>query len=106
MFLTAIYKLFSCFCSVLIFNHCLILCFRCTPIGIGSVICGKIISLGNLSDTITQLSWFILTVFIGVAIHQLIILQIIYYIVVRKNPLSYYLAFGPSIITAFATASK
>ncbi|CAH1403487.1 unnamed protein product [Nezara viridula] len=78
----------------------------CTPIGIGSVICGKIISLGNLSDTITQLSWFILTIFIGVAIHQLIILQIIYYIVVRKNPLSYYLSFGPSIITAFATASK
>jgi len=77
-----------------------------TPVGVGSVICGKIISLGQLSNTLTQLVWFILTVGLGVLIHQLIILQLIYYLFVRKNPFKYYLAFGPSIVTAFATASK
>ncbi|XP_073989458.1 excitatory amino acid transporter 2 isoform X1 [Rhodnius prolixus] len=77
-----------------------------TPVGVGSVICGKIISLGQLAHTLTQLSWFIITVAIGIIIYQFIILQIIYYIFVRKNPLKYYMSFGPSIVTAFATASK
>ncbi|KAL1139515.1 hypothetical protein AAG570_006498 [Ranatra chinensis] len=77
-----------------------------TPVGVGSVICGKIISIGQLSHTLTQLSWFIATMAAGVLIYQLIILQLIYFIFVRKNPYKYYLTFGPSIVTAFATASK
>ncbi|KAK9508080.1 hypothetical protein O3M35_007822 [Rhynocoris fuscipes] len=77
-----------------------------TPIGVGSVICGKIISLAQLSNTLTQLSWFIITIAAGIAIYQFFILQMIYYIFVRKNPFTYYFSFGPSLVTAFATASK
>ena len=74
--------------------------------GVGSVICGKIISIGELSQTLTQLSWFIATMAGGVLLYQLVFLQLIYLIFVRKNPFKYYFKFGPSIITAFATASK
>ncbi|KAF6208181.1 hypothetical protein GE061_016633 [Apolygus lucorum] len=77
-----------------------------TPVGVGSIICGKIISLGQLSQTLTQLSWFILAVAIGFGIYQFIIIQCIYFFFVRKNPFKYYGSFGPAILTAFATASK
>ncbi|BES88040.1 Excitatory amino acid transporter [Nesidiocoris tenuis] len=77
-----------------------------TPLGVGSIICGKIISLGQLSQTLTQLSWFIVAVAIGFGIYQFIIIQSIYYLFVRKNPYKYYFSFGPAIVTAFATASK
>jgi Na+/H+-dicarboxylate symporter len=42
----------------------------------------------------------------GVLLYQLVFLQLIYLVFVRKNPFKYYATFGPSIITAFATASK
>ncbi|XP_039283949.1 excitatory amino acid transporter 2 isoform X1 [Nilaparvata lugens] len=77
-----------------------------TPLGVGSIICAKIITIVNLSQTLLQLSWFIFTVALGVLIYQFVIIQLIYYLIVRKNPYQYYLTFGPSIITAFATASK
>ncbi|XP_014259374.1 excitatory amino acid transporter 2 isoform X3 [Cimex lectularius] len=77
-----------------------------TPFGVGSIICGKIISLGQLTSTMEQLGWFVLTMAAGVFIYQWILLQLIYLIIVRKNPFKYYIAFGPSIVTSFATASK
>lgn len=42
----------------------------------------------------------------GVLIYQLVILQLIYYVFVRKNPYDYYCALMPGVMTAFATASK
>lgn len=77
-----------------------------TPIGVGSIICGKIISIADLSYTLTQLSWFIMTMAAGIFLYQLIILQFIFFIFVRKNPYKFYFSLGPSILTAFATASK
>ncbi|XP_054265021.1 excitatory amino acid transporter-like isoform X1 [Macrosteles quadrilineatus] len=77
-----------------------------TPLGVGSIICGKMVSVADLSLTLTQLSWFILTMATGVLLYQLIILQLIYYVFVGKNPYTFYSGLGPAIVTAFATASK
>ncbi|XP_075225866.1 excitatory amino acid transporter-like isoform X2 [Lycorma delicatula] len=77
-----------------------------TPLGVGSIICSKIITIANIQQTMLQLSWFIITMAIGVYFYQFVILQLIYYLFLNKNPFKYYWTFGPSIITAFATASK
>lgn len=79
---------------------------RFTPIGVGSVICGKIISIANIGLALHQLSLFILCTVGGFLIYQLIISQLIYFIIIRKNPYEYYYKFSSAIITAFATASK
>jgi len=77
-----------------------------TPIGVASVICGKIISLGDLSTTLIQLGLFMVTTIGGFLFYQLIVLQVIYFVIVRKSPWPYYLQLGPALATAFATASK
>ncbi|XP_037960516.1 excitatory amino acid transporter isoform X2 [Teleopsis dalmanni] len=76
-----------------------------TPIGISSVIAGKILSVSNLHLVMEQLIWFILTITLGVFIYQLIIMQAIYFVFVRRNPYKFYAGLVQAMLTAFATAS-
>jgi Na+/H+-dicarboxylate symporter len=78
---------------------------RLTPIGVSSVICGKILSVGDLGLVMQQLGWFVFTVALGVFIYQLVIMQLIYFIIVHRNPFKYYWGLVPATLTAFATAS-
>lgn len=70
------------------------------------MIAGKILSIADLSLVMSQLSWFIVTVVIGVFINQLIVLQLIYAVVVKKNPFKFYRALAQGTLTAFAMASS
>lgn len=79
--------------------------YRLTPMGIASVITGKILGVQNLQLVIQQLGWFIFTVVLGVLIYQLIIMQLIYFSVIRRNPYKYYWGLAQGTVTAFATAS-
>lgn len=76
-----------------------------TPIGISSVIAGKILSVNDLGLVMSQLAWFILTIAIGVFFYQLIVMQLIYFIFLRKNPFKFYCGLFNAMLTAFATAS-
>lgn len=76
-----------------------------TPIGISSVIAGKILSIDNLAPVMMQLIWFILTIAIGVFFYQLVVMQLIYAIIVRKNPFTFYCGLIQPMLMAFATAS-
>ncbi|EEB15083.1 Excitatory amino acid transporter, putative [Pediculus humanus corporis] len=76
-----------------------------TPIGICSVICGKILSVNDLGIVIAQLGWFVFTVVIGLIIYQFIALQLLYFIIIRRNPFKFYWDLAPAMLTAFATAS-
>lgn len=75
------------------------------PIGICSVITGKIISVDDIALVMSQLAWFIVTVLLGVFIYQLIIMQAIYFVFLRKNPFKFYAQLAQGTLTAFATAS-
>lgn len=77
-----------------------------TPLGVGSVICGKIISIADIAVALQQLSLFILCTVGGFLIYQLIISQLIYFFILKRNPYEFYYQFTPAIVTAFATASK
>uniref|UniRef100_A0A1A9ZW30 Amino acid transporter n=1 Tax=Glossina pallidipes TaxID=7398 RepID=A0A1A9ZW30_GLOPL len=76
-----------------------------TPVGISSVIAGKILGVTDLHLVMAQLMWFILTVTIGVVLYQFIIMQAIYYVFVRRNPFKFYAGLIQAMLTAFATAS-
>lgn len=76
-----------------------------TPFAVSSLIAAKIVEVPNLSLTISQLAIFILTVAVGVAIYQLIVIQLIYFVVVRENPFRFYRQLLTPMLTAFATAS-
>lgn len=78
---------------------------RLTPVGICSIICGKVLSVSDISLVVSQLGWFVLTVVLGVLLYQIIFMQLIYLVILRKNPFTFYLALMPGMLTAFATAS-
>ncbi|XP_066594060.1 excitatory amino acid transporter isoform X1 [Prorops nasuta] len=76
-----------------------------TPIGITSVIAGKILGVTDLGLVMSQLAWFIVTIVIGVFFYQLVIMQLIYLGFVRKNPFKFYAGLAQGTLTAFAMAS-
>jgi len=76
-----------------------------SPIGISSVICAKILSVQNLMLIMSQLGYFIVTVVGGIFLYQFTVLQLIYFVFVRKNPFTFWLGLFQSWMTAFATAS-
>ncbi|ETN59317.1 sodium-dependent excitatory amino acid transporter [Anopheles darlingi] len=76
-----------------------------TPIGISSLIAGKILSVQDIAFVMTQLAWFIFTIALGVLLYQWVILQAIYFVFLRKNPFKFYLGLVQPILTGFATAS-
>lgn len=76
-----------------------------TPVGISSVIAGKILGVQDLALVMAQLMWFIVTIAVGVFFYQLVVMQLIYLVVLRKNPFKFYWGLVHPMLTAFATAS-
>jgi len=77
----------------------------CSPLGIASIICGKILAVVNLGHIMEQLGLFIVTVVVGVMIYQLIIMQLLYLAFVRRNPWPFFWSLREAWLTVFATAS-
>lgn len=81
-------------------------CLWLSPIGISSVIAGKILDVEDLNLIISQLLLFIITVASGVFFYQFIVLQLIYFFILRKNPFKFYAELIQPMLYSFATASK
>lgn len=81
-------------------------CLWLSPFGISSIIAGKILDVENLNLIISQLLLFIITVALGVVLYQFIVLQLIYFLIIKKNPLKFYCQLIQPILYSFATASK
>ena len=76
-----------------------------SPIGITSVITAKILQVPDIGIVMKELTWFLVTTCVGIFFYQLVILQIIYFIFVRKNPFKFWITMFQAWMTAFATAS-
>ena len=63
-----------------------------SPIGITSVITAKILQVDDLATVMAQLTWFLITVCLGIFFYQFVILQVLYFIFVRKNPFRFWVA--------------
>ncbi|XP_072549703.1 solute carrier family 1 member 9 [Salminus brasiliensis] len=77
-----------------------------SPVGIASLICGKIAAIGDLEVVARQLGMYMVTVIVGLIIHGGIILPIIFFSVTRKNPFTFYSGIFQAWITALGTASS
>lgn len=88
---------------------CLMLHFPCcrySPVGIACLICGKIISINDLEVVAKQLGMYMLTVIVGLIIHGGILLPLIYFVIVRKNPFTFFMGVFQAWVTALGTASR
>ncbi|XP_069765144.1 excitatory amino acid transporter 2-like [Narcine bancroftii] len=77
-----------------------------SPLGIASLICGKIAAIRNLEAVARQLGMYMVTVAVGLLIHGGIILPSIYLMITRKNPLTFLGGIFQAWITALGTASS
>ncbi|XP_041033415.1 excitatory amino acid transporter 2-like [Carcharodon carcharias] len=77
-----------------------------SPLGIASLICGKIAEIKDLEVVARQLGMYMVTVMVGLIIHGALILPSIYFIITRKNPLSFCGGIFQAWITALGTASS
>ncbi|XP_062387069.1 solute carrier family 1 member 9 [Sardina pilchardus] len=77
-----------------------------SPVGIASLICGKIAAIGDLEVVARQLGMYMVTVMVGLTIHGGIILPFIFFGVTRKNPFHFYSGIFQAWITALGTASS
>ena len=93
-----------------------------SPIGIASIIAAKILgrsdvcmlnltlyllftAVADIALVMSQLGMFILTAVSGVFLYQFVILQLIYLLIVRANPLRFWFGLAQAWVTAWATAS-
>ncbi|EEC04925.1 conserved hypothetical protein, partial [Ixodes scapularis] len=77
-----------------------------SPFGIMSLIIGKIMSIKDLALTAAQLGLYMLTVITGLLIHACITLPLIFFLITRKNPVTFFKGMLQAWITALGTASR
>uniref|UniRef100_UPI00358F52A7 excitatory amino acid transporter 2-like n=1 Tax=Myxine glutinosa TaxID=7769 RepID=UPI00358F52A7 len=77
-----------------------------SPLGIASLICGKIAGIDNLEVVAQQLGLYMVTVIIGLIIHGAIFLPLLYFAFTRKNPYVFFLGMFQAWVTALGTASS
>lgn len=77
-----------------------------SPFGIMCLIAGKVMSIPNLAKTAQQLGMYMVTVILGLVIHAVGTIFLIYFIITRKNPLRFFKGLLQAWITALGTASS
>ena len=79
------------------------------PIGIFGLIAGRIGRAGGFTKFLPELlavGKYSFTVIFGLAIHAVVILPIILFLIGRQNPLNYARGMGAALLNAFSTASS
>ena len=80
--------------------------YRLSPIGIASILAGRIVSMEDPKAEFTQLGWYMLTVLVGLAIHGFIVLPALYLVITRSNPFKLMVKMSQAMLTALGTASR
>ncbi|XP_057314298.1 excitatory amino acid transporter-like isoform X1 [Hydractinia symbiolongicarpus] len=77
-----------------------------SPIGIMSLIIARFAEMEDVAKTFESLGLFIVTVVVGIAIHGLILLPLLFFAITRSNPYVYLKGVTAAMATAFGTDSS
>ncbi|KAL4641545.1 excitatory amino acid transporter 3-like [Arapaima gigas] len=81
----------------------IIMCYM--PVGILFLIAAKIIEVEDW-DIFRKLGLYMVTVLTGLAIHSIVFLPLIYFVLVRKNPFTFILGMAQALLTALMISSS
>lgn len=76
-----------------------------TPLGISSLIAASIAGTRDVTGTFSSLGLFVLTVTLGIVLHQALFLPLIFFLTTRRNPYTYFLSIGRAWLIGFAATS-
>jgi len=76
------------------------------PFGVSFLIAGRMLEIDDLSDIISRLGFYILTVFVGLLLQGFVILPFLHWITTRRSPYKIISKLGPAFATAIGTSSS
>ncbi|XP_046585419.1 excitatory amino acid transporter-like [Haliotis rubra] len=77
-----------------------------SPLGVMSLIMGQIMSTADIMETGQTVAVYVASVLCGLAVHSVVVLPAMYFILTSQNPYVIYLRSLPALLTAFATSSS